>query len=275
VWQRLLALLLYALGLVTGVVALPLVAIGPGRVDGFVPDSWQPAVRPVLDVLVSPAVIGLVLVLALASLYKISLPLKPPWWRGLPGALLAAVVFLAGATGLRLYLNWLTGTGYTYGALAAPIAFLLATFFIGLAIVLGAHFNASIQALWPVPLRDRRNRLARASEKMGGAAVHPSGSPEEETTATGGVPGAGTVVPGHVPDVLLTPDVTVLERAVRERPDVAAAVLEQMHYGVVDPRQAAANPPAAVGDGRSDNGSGRSAADDGGPAAEPVAGDRR
>ena len=103
-------------------------------------------------------------------------------------------------------------------------------------------------------------------------------APEEETTATGGVPGAGTVVPGQVPDVLLTPDVTVLERAVRERPDVAAAVLEQMHYGVVDPKQAAANPldgPAAVGDGRSDNGAGRPAADDGGAAAEPVAGDRR
>jgi membrane protein len=277
-WQRALAILLYALGLVTGVVALPIVALGPVLPARFLPESWQPALRPVLDVALSPPVIGLVLVLALTTLYKVSLPLKPPWWRGLPGALLAAAVFLAGATGLRFYLDWLTGTGYTYGALAAPIAFLLGTFFIGLAIVLGAHLNASIQALWPVPLRDRRNRLARASEKMGGAAVNPSGSPEEETTATGGVPGAGTVVPGQVPDVLLTPDVTVLERAVRERPDVAAAVLEQMHYGVVDPKQAAANPldgPAAVGDGRSDNGAGRPAADDGGAAAEPVAGDRR
>jgi hypothetical protein len=34
--------------------------------------------------------------------------------------------------------------------------------------------------------------------------------------------------------VLLTPDVAVLERAVRERPDVAAAVLEQMRYSVVE-----------------------------------------
>ena len=84
-----------------------------------------------IDLLVSPPVIGLVLVLALTTLYKISLPLKPPWWRGLPGAVLAAVVFWLGATGLRVYLDWLTSTGYTYGALAAPIAFLLATFFIG------------------------------------------------------------------------------------------------------------------------------------------------
>ncbi len=210
-WQRTLAILLYVVGLVTGVVALPIVALGPVLPARFLPESWQPAVRPVLDVALSPPVIGLVLVLALTTLYKVSLPLKPPWWRGLPGALLAAVVFLAGATGLRWYLDWLTGTGYTYGALAAPIAFLLGTFFIGLAIVLGAHLNASIQALWPVPLRDRRNRLARAA------------------AAVSGEPG-----PEAVPGVLLTPDVAVLERAVRERPDVAAAVLEQMRYSVVE-----------------------------------------
>ena len=165
VWQRLLAVLLYLVGLVTGIVALPIVAIGPERPARLLPEAWQPTVRPLLDLLLSPPVIGLVLVLALATLYKIALPLKPPWWRGLPGALLAAVVFLLGATGLRVYLDWLTSTGYTYGALAAPIAFLLGTFFIGLAIVLGAHLNASIQALWPVKLRDRRNRLARASDE--------------------------------------------------------------------------------------------------------------
>jgi membrane protein len=172
------------------------------------------------DLVLSPPVIGLVVMLALTTLYKIALPMKPPWYRGLPGALLAAVVFLVGVTGLRLYLNWLTGTGYTYGALAAPIAFLLGTFFIGMAIVLGAHFNASIQALWPVPLSDRRNRLARAA-----AAV--SGEPQPAATPT-------TVVPAAVPGMLLTPDVAVLERAVRERPDVAAAVLEQLRYRVVD-----------------------------------------
>jgi membrane protein len=175
---------------------------------------------PVIDLILSPPVIGLVLVLALTTLYKIALPLKPPWYRGLPGALLAAVVFLVGAFGLRTYLDWLTSTGYTYGALAAPIAFLLGTFFIGMAIVLGAHLNASIQALWPVQLRDRRNRLARAA-----AAVSGSDGP-------GARP--GHVLPEELPEVLLAPDVAVLERAVRERPDVAAAVLDQMHYSTAN-----------------------------------------
>ena len=278
VWQRLLAVLLYAVGLVTGIVALPIVAIGPERPARLLPEAWQSTARPVIDLILSPPVIGLVLVLALATLYKIALPLKPPWWRGLPGAVLAAVVFLAGATGLRLYLDWLTGTGYTYGALAAPIAFLLGTFFIGMAIVLGAHFNASIQALWPVPLRDRRNRLARASEKVGGAAVSPSGS-TGETTAIGAVPGAGTVVPGQMPDVLLTPDVTVLERAVRERPDVAAAVLEQMHYGRRGPEARDGEPARRAGRGgrrpsRRPGTAGRRPTT-AGARPEPVVGDRR
>ena len=226
VWQRLLALLLYVVGLVTGIVALPIVAIGPERPARFLPESWQPTARPLLDFLLSPLVIGLVLLLALTTLYKIALPLKPPWYRGLPGALLAAAVFLVGATGLRVYLDWLTSTGYTYGALAAPIAFLLGTFFIGMAIVLGAHFNASIQSLWPVPLRDRRNRLARATEKVSAAPGDGAAPPGSGIAAA-----TGSVVPDELPDVLLSPDVAVLERAVRERPDVAAAVLDQMRYG--------------------------------------------
>jgi membrane protein len=251
VWQRLLAVLLYLLGLVTGIVALPIVAIGPERPARLLPEAWQPTVRPVLDLLLSPPVIGLVLVLALTTLYKIALPLKPPWWRGLPGALLAAAVFLLGATGLRVYLDWLTSTGYTYGALAAPIAFLLGTFFIGLAIVLGAHLNASIQALWPVKLRDRRNRLGRASEKV-------SAAPADAAAPTGAgiAAAAGSVTPDALPDVLLSPDVAVLERAVRERPDVAAAVLDQMHYGQVHPtaphpHNGAVDPADEHGDGRS------------------------
>ena len=157
VWQRVLSLLMYIVGLATGILALPLLAIGPGRLIPLLPDDWEPTIAVVLDQLYYP-VIFVVLLLALTTLYKVALPLKPPWYRGLPGALLAAIVFATGATGLRIYIDWLTGTGYTYGALAAPIAFLLATFFIGFAIVIGAHFNAAIQSIWPARLSDRRKR---------------------------------------------------------------------------------------------------------------------
>ncbi|MGR6963524.1 YihY/virulence factor BrkB family protein [Geodermatophilus sp. URMC 61] len=197
VWQRILSMLLYLVGLVTGILVLPLLALGPERVLPLLPDSWQRGAGTALDTVYYP-VLGLVLMLALTTLYRIALPLKPPWYRGLPGALLAALVFLTGSTGLRLYLDWLTGSGYTYGALAAPIAFLLATFFIALAIILGAQLNAAIQALWPVPLRDRRGRLAKSGP----------GTPE-------------------------------LRRTVRDDPEAAAAVLEQLAYTVERPAPSA------------------------------------
>jgi len=50
-----------------------------------------------------------------------------------------------------VYLTWITSTGYTYGALATPIAFLLFAFFLGFAIMLGAELNAAIEEEWPAP----------------------------------------------------------------------------------------------------------------------------
>lgn len=162
VWQRVLALLLYVVALVVGIVVLPVAALG-SRLLPLLPDAWEPVAEFVLGRVAVPAVLA-VLIVALTTLYKIALPFKPPWYRGLPGALLASVVFLVGVTGLRVYLDWLTGTGYTYGALAAPIAFLLATFFIALAIIGGAHLNAAVQAQWPVPLR-RRGRVVTPADR--------------------------------------------------------------------------------------------------------------
>lgn len=154
VWQRTLAILLYLVGLAVGILLLPLAALGPDRLLPLLPAGLEPAARAVVNVLYFPVVV-VVLVLALTTLYKIALPFKMPWHRGLPGAVLAAVVFLVGATGLRLYLDWITATGYTYGALAAPIAFLLGMYFVALAVILGAYLNAAVQAVWPAPLRRR------------------------------------------------------------------------------------------------------------------------
>jgi membrane protein len=175
VWQRTLAILLYLVGLAIGIVLLPVAALGPSRVLALLPDSVEPAAGQLLDLGYYPLVV-LVLVLALTTLYKIALPFKIPWWRALPGALLAAVVFLVGATGLRSYLDWITSTGYTYGALAAPIAFLLGMYFIALAVILGAHLNAAVQAVWPVTLRRR------------GQVMEPSGAEPDAVAPEDGPP---------------------------------------------------------------------------------------
>ena len=78
-------------------------------------------------------------------LYRVALPEPLPSHRLIFGAVLASVAFVIATLGLRIYLRCITGTGYTYGALATPIAFLLFAFFAGFAIMMGAEFNAAIQ----------------------------------------------------------------------------------------------------------------------------------
>jgi len=148
VWQRVFALLLYVTFLVLAVFTLPLVALGPTMIGRALPESWHAVGTEMVDAFYYPAV-GLLLIVGLTTLYKAALPKSLPWHRLLGGALVAGVFFMAASTVLRWYLSWVTGTGYTYGALATPIAFLLFTFFLGFAIVLGAEFNATIQEFWP------------------------------------------------------------------------------------------------------------------------------
>nr|WP_246076233.1 YihY/virulence factor BrkB family protein [Amycolatopsis cihanbeyliensis] len=171
VWQRIFALLLYLVGLILVVIGLPVIAIGPDLLTEFFPPEWQSTVAYWVSTLYYPT-LAVLIVLALATLYKLALPRKLPWHRGLPGAVLAMVIFLLSSVGLRIYISWITTTGYTYGALATPIAFLLFTFFIGMAIVSGAYFNSAIQELWPARMTRRQRRkwrrleLERANERI-------------------------------------------------------------------------------------------------------------
>ncbi|AHI00214.1 YihY/virulence factor BrkB family protein [Kutzneria viridogrisea] len=171
VWQRIFALLMYLVSLVAAVIGLPVLALGPDVLINLIPGEWQKLVQGLISTFYYP-IMGVLLVLVLATLYKLALPRKLPWHRGLPGAMLAMILFILSSVGLRWYITWITTTGYSYGALATPIAFLLFTFFIGLAIVIGAHFNSAIQEFWPARMTRRQRRrwrrleLERAAEKI-------------------------------------------------------------------------------------------------------------
>ncbi|MGX6512255.1 YihY/virulence factor BrkB family protein [Rhodococcus sp. SJ-2] len=148
VWQRVFGLLLYVMFLILAVITLPLVALGPTMIGRLLPQSWYSVGSQLVDTFYYPAV-GLLLLIALTTLYKVALPKTLPWHRLLGGAVLAGAFFILASAGLRRYLTWIAEHGYTYGALAAPIAFLLFTFFLGFAVVIGAEFNATIQEMWP------------------------------------------------------------------------------------------------------------------------------
>jgi membrane protein len=163
VWQRIFALLIYLVALVFAVITLPLLTLGPAILNRVLPNSWTPTVLNAINTFYYPVVI-VVIVIGLTTLYKVSLPRSLPWHRLLPGAVLAMLVFAVSALGLRIYIAAITGAGYTYGALATPIAFLLFAFLIGFAVVLGAQLNNAIQEIWPVLPEHRRRRI---QQKLG------------------------------------------------------------------------------------------------------------
>ncbi|WP_280275074.1 YihY/virulence factor BrkB family protein [Nocardia wallacei] len=148
VWQRIFALLLYVLFLVVSVFVLPLVALGPTLIGRALPEGWREPGLRLLDSFYYPGT-ALLLIVGLTTLYKLALHKSLPWHRLFWGALVAGVFFMAASDGLRRYLAWVTRTGISYGALATPIAFLLFTFFLGFAVILGAEFNAAVQEFWP------------------------------------------------------------------------------------------------------------------------------
>ncbi|HEX5253858.1 MAG TPA: YihY/virulence factor BrkB family protein [Mycobacterium sp.] len=151
--QRLFALFLYVVGLVVVVTTAPLVVLGPRKIGEHIPVS----LANVLRYGYYPALI-LVLMFGVVILYRVSLPEPLPTHRLIFGAALATAVFVIATLGLRIYLQWITSTGYTYGALSTPIAFLLFSFFGGFAIMIGAELNAAIQEEFPAP-RTHAHRL--------------------------------------------------------------------------------------------------------------------
>ncbi|CAM2731329.1 YihY/virulence factor BrkB family protein [Skermania piniformis] len=148
VWQRIFALLLYVMFLLTSVLVLPLVALGPSMINRALPNSWRDTGSQLVDYLYYPGV-GLLLIVGLTTLYKLALHRSLPWHRLLGGALIAGVFFMVASSALRSYLGYVARTGISYGALATPIGFLLFAFFLGFAVILGAEFNATVQEFWP------------------------------------------------------------------------------------------------------------------------------
>ena len=162
---RLLALWMFVVGLVVAVLTLPLLVLGRELLVGLLPGSWRPVATVLVNAVYGPLVVVGLLV-ALTSFYHVMLPRRLPWRRHLPGAALAMVFFLVAATVLRAYVADILTTALPYGALATPIAALLFCFFFGMALLLGAELNATIQARWPAPLRrhERRRQRRRAAK---------------------------------------------------------------------------------------------------------------
>ncbi len=155
--SRLLALWLYLGSIVLGTVLLPMLVLGPTLLADAFPRSARARASAVITDLYWPLVVVL-LVLGLTTLFHLAPPVRRPWRRGLPGALLAMLIFVAGSAGLRVYIGFVLDHNTAYVTLATPIAALLFFYILAFGVLIGAEFNAAFEELHPSRRRSRRER---------------------------------------------------------------------------------------------------------------------
>jgi membrane protein len=181
--SRLLALRLYVAQVITGVVLLPALVLGPDLIARLLDSSRHHLVGFLLTTLFWP-VVGLLSLTILTSLYHLSPPIRTKWRGAMPGALFAMALWVVGSYLLRMYLELVFGNELVYGSLGAPVAALLFFYITALAVLLGAELNAALYdnararagagttpAGEPAgrPSRLRRWRRSRAGRGRGGA----------------------------------------------------------------------------------------------------------
>ena len=171
---RALSFLLYVLGMLTGVVTIPLVVAGPRVVARTLPDRLD-----FLNQLYWPTVV-LLCVCFLTTLYHVSVPVRTAWRYNAPGAVFTMFCWIVGSAVLRWVLvGTAQGSTSIYGPLAAPIAVLLWLYILSIAVLIGAALNAAFDQLWPQKeVSSARSELLR---KLSLDAVLPWRGPHDES----------------------------------------------------------------------------------------------
>jgi membrane protein len=101
-----------------------------------------------------PALLALLL-FGLAVLYRFGPDLDHPYWRWIsPGAVFAAVTWIAGSALLSWYLGHFANYDATYGSLGAGIGLMMWLWMTSIVVLVGAEFNSEIDAA-DHPLRTR------------------------------------------------------------------------------------------------------------------------
>jgi membrane protein len=119
------------------------VLAGPDLLAKVLPDRLG-----FLDTLYWP-VASLLSVVSLTSLYHVSVPVRTPWRRDLPGALLTLVIWFAGSFVVRWIISKSVGGTSIYGPLAAPIVLMIWLYVLAIAVLIGAALNAAVESVWP------------------------------------------------------------------------------------------------------------------------------
>ena len=144
--------------LLGAIAMLPMLVLGPRVVEWVAPKAVASVTLDVLGALYWPLLAALVIA-GLATLYHVGVPWRTPWRRDVPGALLAMILWLLAAAGLRAYLAVTLGGDAVFSQLGVPIAVVLWLYVSSIAVLLGAEANAEIERMWPTAPKPLSRRL--------------------------------------------------------------------------------------------------------------------
>ncbi len=181
--SRMLALWLFLGSVLIGVIVLPLLVLGPGLATRAIPQNLRSTASRVISDAYYPSVV-LLLLLGLATLYHLAPPRRLPWRRGVPGAVIAIIVFMAGSVALRSYIRFILDHNHAYGTLASPIAALLFFYILALGVLYGAEFNAAIEQLSPTQIRPPRVLHPRGWRRLPAAQDADPHGPADQSDST-------------------------------------------------------------------------------------------
>jgi membrane protein len=137
-----LSLLLTLGAIVVAVVALALITVFPAVID----DLGLGEAGELAASIGRWVILALLVLVALAVLYRYAPDRANPRWRWLSwGAVVALVLWLLGSFGFSWYVDNFGKYNQTYGALAAVIILLLWLYLSAFAVLLGAEFDAEIE----------------------------------------------------------------------------------------------------------------------------------
>ncbi|MEU5879348.1 YihY/virulence factor BrkB family protein [Spirillospora sp. NPDC047279] len=173
---RLRAFALYLIGLLVMLILIPLLVAGPALVREALPES-----AAFVQLFYWPVVVTLS-ILFLAMLYHMSVPVRTSWWREVPGAVIALIIWIVGSVTLRLWLAGSLAGVSVYGSLAASIAILAWLYVAALAVLIGAALNAEIDRLWP-SVGTARARAVRAQAAQAAAEAAEKAAAADEAHA--------------------------------------------------------------------------------------------
>jgi membrane protein len=164
-----LSLLLTLGAIVVAVVALALIAVFPGFVEGL----GLGRAGELAASIARWVILGLLVLGALAVVYRFAPDRANPRWRWVSGgAVVALVLWLLGSFGFSYYVDNFGKYNETYGALAAVIILLLWLFLSAFIVLLGAEFDAeterqTVKDTTSGPSRPMGERDAEVADTLG------------------------------------------------------------------------------------------------------------